>query len=645
MAPLAAHSATVGASVSSQLAAVLRESAAAMDGGGEGPPRSAAARQAGRLPSQRTLPVRAAVAATAVGALAALVGVASAAPAQSSSPYTRCTGQSGRVDAGTWAEVRDVQGVDTEGRKFGMALDHRSDSLQGLWQMLNEEVLVDLDGAVQDCVFGVLSLLYLTLPLVDALEGIERARASIRLADQLTVQFSELLAQSDWPPELGTYAQHRQLLGFQRHNCEGTSLRIFVYSSTPDLTLRRLWTGTGMMGAGSHFHAFFESGSCTTEDPDKADLFLMPAYHGDQYDEFLEVRSHWPNVSELFPYLSRRRGTDHFFVVAANLPSWPHLEPLRNTMMLTVESYQVNDGVARWYSPWKDVMIPGYIDRWRIASMRKFNKPTHERGYTMVFHGNHPGTHHLYVKFNASVRTQILDSFTGIPDCSVGGPTQDFFDRMGRSHFCLVPRGSSAWTIHLYESFFFGCIPVILSDHFEMPFQDLVDWPSLSIKWPMDDIGPKLLEYLRAIPLDRVAEMKRNLEAAACYFDYHSGWAPQPEVGSLAGWSRWGDGVVALGSDCPYVSHGDGADVGACRASCEGEARCNLVNFRAGDCILRRCADLSQPSLTGSAPGFEVWARTPSQQPSRGCSPYAGVLQALEARARARPATHGAHWL
>ena len=49
---------------------------------------------------------------------------------------------------------------------------------------------------------------------------------------------------------------------------------------------------------------------------------------------------------------------------------------------------------------------------------------------------------------------------------------KDFFDRMGRSHFCLVPRGSSAWTIHLYESFFFGCVPVILSDDFEMPFQD-----------------------------------------------------------------------------------------------------------------------------------------------------------------------------
>ena len=38
----------------------------------------------------------------------------------------------------------------------------------------------------------------------------------------------------------------------------------------------------------------------------------------------------------------------------------------------------------------------------------------------------------------------------------------DWFSQ-GASHFCLVPMGTSSWTNHLYESFFAGCIPVILS--------------------------------------------------------------------------------------------------------------------------------------------------------------------------------------
>merc|ERR1711924_157016 len=162
-----------------------------------------------------------------------------------------------------------------------------------------------------------------------------------------------------------------------------------------------------------------------------------------------------------------------------------------------------------------------------MGAMRAENRPSEERGYTIVFHGNHPGTNDLYVKHKARVRTQILNAFTGIPDCSVGPIVQDFFERMSRSHFCLVPRGSSAWTIHLYESFFFGCIPVLLSDDFEPPFADVVDWRGLSVKWgERDPRGMRgLLEHLRSFPLERIAAMKRNLSAAACWFDYHLGWA------------------------------------------------------------------------------------------------------------------------
>eukprot|EP00933_Yihiella_yeosuensis_P040382 TRINITY_DN34683_c0_g1_i1.p1 TRINITY_DN34683_c0_g1~~TRINITY_DN34683_c0_g1_i1.p1 ORF type:complete len:368 (+),score=46.53 TRINITY_DN34683_c0_g1_i1:76-1104(+) len=341
---------------------------------------------------------------------------------------------------------------------------------------------------------------------------------------------------------------------------------------------------------------------------------------------------------------------DHFFVVGANLPSWSHLGPLRHSTMLTVESYQINDNIPRFYSPWKDVMIPGYIDRWRIAAMRRFNKPTEKRGFLLVFHGNHPGTHSLYVEFKAKVRTKILEEFSGIPDCSVGGHTSDFFERMGRSHFCLVPRGSSAWTIHLYESFFFGCIPVILSDYLEVPFQEVVDWPALSIKWPEENVGPELLAHLRSIPLDRIAEMKQQLEKAACWFDFHRGWGAK-RTEDPDGWLRWTPGSVAIGSDCEYLSHGDASSRDTCKADCEKESRCNLFNFLkddgqgSGDCVLRSCADPGQPSLTGEAPGWEVWTQISDEDMS--CSPYAAVFRQLEGQhsgRTGRPVTHGPFW-
>lgn len=44
------------------------------------------------------------------------------------------------------------------------------------------------------------------------------------------------------------------------------------------------------------------------------------------------------------------------------------------------------------------------------------------------------------------------------------------------------------------------CVPVILSDQVELPFQDVVDYSKISIKLPSTSIGPQLLDYLGSIP-------------------------------------------------------------------------------------------------------------------------------------------------
>jgi len=43
-------------------------------------------------------------------------------------------------------------------------------------------------------------------------------------------------------------------------------------------------------------------------------------------------------------------------------------------------------------------------------------------------------------------------------------------------------------------------VPVILSDEVELPFQNVIDYSEISIKWPSSSIGPELFEYLESIP-------------------------------------------------------------------------------------------------------------------------------------------------
>ncbi|CAE7893168.1 XGD1, partial [Symbiodinium microadriaticum] len=132
----------------------------------------------------------------------------------------------------------------------------------------------------------------------------------------------------------------------------------------------------------------------------------------------------------------------------------------------------------------------------------------------------------------------------GLEFCYVDGELQlrQFVDTVHeRGTFELV-----AWTIHLYESFFFGCIPVLLSDEVSVPFQDEIDWPRLSFKVPSSIDMAELHTRLRSVRFGQLKSMYRELAAARCWFDYSRGWGAEgrseegcsPYLGLIRGLAR-----------------------------------------------------------------------------------------------------------
>ena len=64
-----------------------------------------------------------------------------------------------------------------------------------------------------------------------------------------------------------------------------------------------------------------------------------------------------------------------------------------------------------------------------------------------------------------------------------GFPTQrEHVSEMRRALFCIVPVGDSPPSSRLYLAIAAGCIPVIISDHFEGAFAQAVPWPSFSLR-------------------------------------------------------------------------------------------------------------------------------------------------------------------
>merc|ERR1712113_16509 len=104
-----------------------------------------------------------------------------------------------------------------------------------------------------------------------------------------------------------------------------------------------------------------------------------------------------------------------------------------------------------------------------------------------------------YLDVNETVRISLLDHLRARPNTSIGGPAMGYSFFMGNSHFCFVPKGRGWWTVRLFEAFYAGCIPVILSDSYMPPFESFLDWSYFSLKWPMHKVSEGLYEHLKKL--------------------------------------------------------------------------------------------------------------------------------------------------
>jgi len=92
-----------------------------------------------------------------------------------------------------------------------------------------------------------------------------------------------------------------------------------------------------------------------------------------------------------------------------------------------------------------------------------------------------------------------------------------YTQHMQSSKFCLCVKGFEVNSPRLVESILNGCVPVIISDNFVLPFSNVLDWNKFSITVLEKDI-PNLKKILSAVPNATYHAMQGRLKHVRRHF-------------------------------------------------------------------------------------------------------------------------------
>merc|ERR1711907_862196 len=136
-----------------------------------------------------------------------------------------------------------------------------------------------------------------------------------------------------------------------------------------------------------------------------------------------------------------------------------------------------HDIVQPSFTPHKDIIVPGRLSLDDMMGLRKLSSPYDQRPILGHFIG-WPRPPHASIldpkkcqdaSCPLNVRSVLLALKETEADMhvDVDVPYIESFMGLTQSVFCFVPRGKSAWSSRFFQTFFAGCIPIILNDLYE----------------------------------------------------------------------------------------------------------------------------------------------------------------------------------
>lgn len=164
-----------------------------------------------------------------------------------------------------------------------------------------------------------------------------------------------------------------------------------------------------------------------------------------------------------------------------------------------------NANTSEGFLPQRDVSIPEInIPPGHLGPPRLSRAPGHDRTILAFFAG---GSH-------GHIRKVLLQHWKDKDDevqvHEYLAHNKDYFKLMAKARFCLCPSGYEVASPRVVASINLGCVPVIISDHYALPFSDVLDWSKFTIHIPPEKI-PEIKTILKSVSWRRYMVLQRRV--------------------------------------------------------------------------------------------------------------------------------------
>ena len=267
-----------------------------------------------------------------------------------------------------------------------------------------------------------------------------------------------------------------------------------------------------------------------TMKPEEADFFFVPIYgecflwqhemlRGDGHEKSFKLTNDFFNEAldlvKAKGFWDKSGGRDHVFVFpGARGPTI--FSDWRSKIRMSVYLTPEGDRKASYFNTWKDIVIPGmefdpqfYTESSRNELITAYGK---DRQFLSFFRGTID--HKDGASYSRGLRPRLKNILANEKDVIYDKKRKDcdrrcYRKEMAQSKFCLNPLGWTPWTLRFYQALMTRCIPVMIADDIEFPFENEVDYTEFALKIPEKDVD-NIVALMRGMS-DEELERRRDV--------------------------------------------------------------------------------------------------------------------------------------